>query len=411
MNMRRILSGIAALLMCAAVMTGCGSDSSSTAESSVSESSAAAPKADIEGGESSSESSEDILTEESEESSEAAGSSETETVNIGSDELGFQKIDPDAPELEEPTALAITYLDAMKNADADKMLDLMNLDEMLEKSMQAAEQAGQKPETTKEEMMQEFRNMLTETADQIESYEIIGVYEVPELEQEIQKTLDEMDEELEEAKKDATPEEVANYEQQYQMMKELLSFEKLYLFDTDLVTRDGKEENPVVVLKVNGEWRIDGVLMPSMVGYVKKSKITSANSSAKSIYTACMAAVTDMDTEDKDIKLLNGEYEWNGSDFEGLKQPTSDFGTADEAKAELMYRISVYFSDITRLEKIKISMKDGIVNAVAVQNGTFTTIREGEQTCFGSYPLMRTADDSSAGMTLDEVLKAAKDQQ
>ncbi|MCR5305821.1 MAG: prepilin-type N-terminal cleavage/methylation domain-containing protein, partial [Oscillospiraceae bacterium] len=40
------------------------------------------------------------------------------------------------------------------------------------------------------------------------------------------------------------------------------------------------------------------ILIPAMLGFIKKSKITSANSAAKSIFTAAQSALTDMDTED-----------------------------------------------------------------------------------------------------------------
>ena len=50
----------------------------------------------------------------------------------------------------------------------------------------------------------------------------------------------------------------------------------------------------IVVIAIIGV--LAAILVPSMLGYVKKSKVAAANSNAKSLYNACDTALTDMDT-------------------------------------------------------------------------------------------------------------------
>ena len=49
----------------------------------------------------------------------------------------------------------------------------------------------------------------------------------------------------------------------------------------------------IVVIAIIGV--LAAILVPSMLGYVKKSKVAAANSNAKSLYNACATALTDMD--------------------------------------------------------------------------------------------------------------------
>ena len=68
----------------------------------------------------------------------------------------------------------------------------------------------------------------------------------------------------------------------------------------------------IVVIAIIGV--LAAILVPSMLGYVKKSKVTSANSNAKSFYNACATAITEMDTEGKTLPTT-GAYA-GGNDFD-----------------------------------------------------------------------------------------------
>ena len=52
----------------------------------------------------------------------------------------------------------------------------------------------------------------------------------------------------------------------------------------------------IVVIAIIGV--LAAILIPAMLGYIKRSKITNANSAAKQLMTACASAITDIDAED-----------------------------------------------------------------------------------------------------------------
>ena len=119
----------------------------------------------------------------------------------------------------------------------------------------------------------------------------------------------------------------------------------------------------IVVIAIIGV--LAAILVPAMLGYVKKSKITSANSAAKSIYTAAQSALTDMDTEDVyDI-------------YNDLTTPwteTSEFSTPSQgtdADTTFQYKVWTYFNDITKLSAFSIDVEGGSCSAVAVVNGNY----------------------------------------
>ncbi|MBE6825538.1 MAG: type II secretion system protein [Ruminococcus sp.] len=65
----------------------------------------------------------------------------------------------------------------------------------------------------------------------------------------------------------------------------------------------------IVVIAIIGV--LAAILVPSMLGYVKKSKVASANSNAKTMMNACATALTEMDAEGKPMVAADyGQKEW-----------------------------------------------------------------------------------------------------
>ena len=65
----------------------------------------------------------------------------------------------------------------------------------------------------------------------------------------------------------------------------------------------------IVVIAIIGV--LAAILVPAMLGYVRKSKITTANTTAKSIYNAFNTALVDLDTIDASgisILVLSADY-------------------------------------------------------------------------------------------------------
>ena len=96
----------------------------------------------------------------------------------------------------------------------------------------------------------------------------------------------------------------------------------------------------IVVIAIIGV--LAAILIPAMLGYIKKSKITSANSAAKSVLTAAASAITDMDAAD-----ISGCRPGNISTFtSSFSEVTSKGSSADGV---FWFKIYSYFNDIKKL--------------------------------------------------------------
>ena len=130
----------------------------------------------------------------------------------------------------------------------------------------------------------------------------------------------------------------------------------------------------IVVIAIIGV--LAAILVPAMLGYVKKSKITSANSSAKSILTACQSALTDMDTEDK-VKVATSDCTFAFTDASqwytssgGFTPTKSTLAQTDNSK-QFQYKVYTYFNDITKLTAVAVEIEKGSCKAVTVVNGNY----------------------------------------
>ena len=130
----------------------------------------------------------------------------------------------------------------------------------------------------------------------------------------------------------------------------------------------------IVVIAIIGV--LAAILVPAMLGYVKKSKITSANSSAKSILTACQSALTDMDTEDK-VRVATSDCTFALTDASAWYISSTGFTPTKLTLAEtnnakqFQYKVYTYFNDITKLTSVAVEIKKGTCVAVAVVNGNY----------------------------------------
>lgn len=148
----------------------------------------------------------------------------------------------------------------------------------------------------------------------------------------------------------------------------------------------------IVVIAIIGV--LAAILVPAMLGFVKKAKIQAANSAASEIAKAVNAITADDAQNDSFSALTDGKY--------GFK---SDVGTALETIASdesIMFAdcLSAY-SDSVASQKFAIYAKDGIAVAVATSNGKY----------YGTYPAFLTNknyDDEMTTNTLEFALDLAK---
>lgn len=124
----------------------------------------------------------------------------------------------------------------------------------------------------------------------------------------------------------------------------------------------------IVVIAIIGV--LAAILVPTMLGYVTKSRCSSANANAKSFYNAINSALVDLDSEGQD---------------------TSTFDAADGASltGDLATKVGNYFADYTKLTAYHYCIANGTCTAVTIQNGAY----------WGSYPNPTTVDTPGAGST------------
>ena len=127
----------------------------------------------------------------------------------------------------------------------------------------------------------------------------------------------------------------------------------------------------IVVIAIIGV--LAAILVPSMLGYVKKSKISSANTEAKNAYDAVNTTLIELDSEgcaaitaDKSLKAA-----WTEN--------------VNGASVDVIERIKNYF-DATKLAAADARIDAMTCTAVVVADGKYT----------GGYPAPAPADNNGA---------------
>lgn len=124
----------------------------------------------------------------------------------------------------------------------------------------------------------------------------------------------------------------------------------------------------IVVIAIIGV--LAAILVPTMLGYVTKSRCSSANANAKSFYNAINSALVDLDSEGQDTS-------------------TYDASDGTSLSGDLQTKVGNYFSDYTKLTSYHYCIAGGTCTAVVVQNGAY----------YGSYPNPTTVDAPGASST------------
>jgi len=142
----------------------------------------------------------------------------------------------------------------------------------------------------------------------------------------------------------------------------------------------------IVVIAIIGV--LAAILVPAMLGYVKKSKITTANTTAKSIYNAFNSALTDLDSDDwKITAIATSESYFSDAGTNAGYTDTKPAGAthktvASDVKAMCRYKVNSYFSDIKKVTNFSFAIKNGGCIGVGVMSGAYP----------GSYPHAMTVE-------------------
>ena len=129
----------------------------------------------------------------------------------------------------------------------------------------------------------------------------------------------------------------------------------------------------IVVIAIIGV--LAAILVPTMLGYVRKSKISSANSAASSVYKGINSALTELDEEGIDV---GGLYilKWNGTAWSTTTTDTDVITNADVLK-RFTSKVSNFFADISKVKEGQAALKGG--GCVAFAGRT-------DSTYTGTYP-------------------------
>ena len=150
----------------------------------------------------------------------------------------------------------------------------------------------------------------------------------------------------------------------------------------------------IVVIAIIGV--LAAILVPSMLGYVRKSKISSANSAASSIQKGFEATLTDCDS--KGIKLeYVGWVDFKDGDMNGALSHMSKNGT--NISVNLTEGVGNYFDKFTKAKGAAFIQKSSCPAVFATTDGTYWgTFPSGyvEAKDYKKHGEIKTADDDAA---------------
>ena len=117
----------------------------------------------------------------------------------------------------------------------------------------------------------------------------------------------------------------------------------------------------IVVIAIIGV--LAAILVPSMLGYVKRSKVSAMNSNAKSLYDAVATSLVELDSEGTTVS--NDDYTWSAS------------------TSGLNAKIVNYFDKIDELSSAQYRVTDMTCTGAYVTDGVYR----------GGYPTGSTTDN------------------
>lgn len=125
----------------------------------------------------------------------------------------------------------------------------------------------------------------------------------------------------------------------------------------------------IVVIAIIGV--LAAILVPAMLGYVKKSKIQAANSAASQMVKAANSALEEMD-EDPDILTLPGDGWWENN----ITATANTILSTDKN----FYDYLTYYSDDASSAKYAVYVKEGVAILGVAKSGKY----------YGTYPACLT---------------------
>ena len=140
----------------------------------------------------------------------------------------------------------------------------------------------------------------------------------------------------------------------------------------------------IVVIAIIGV--LAAILVPAMLGWVKKSKIQAANADAKTIMTNINAGIEELDEEGYD-PIADAWYDLNDINEE-----------AKVADKDLIQKYAAFYGDTLNSTKCSFLTQDGVAICCVVKNGKY----------YGTYPAVLTNKNYDDKMGDKKDLEAAQ---
>ena len=137
----------------------------------------------------------------------------------------------------------------------------------------------------------------------------------------------------------------------------------------------------IVVIAIIGV--LAGILVPAMMGYIRKSKLQSANS-----------ALMELNEAEADLSGLEGthKHEWLATEVSAIASDNK------ATEANLWAFMESYIDDVKRLE-FQLGIKNSVVVACSAASNAY----------YGTSPIAFTNKTYSSSVTLDSAFDAAVD--
>lgn len=153
----------------------------------------------------------------------------------------------------------------------------------------------------------------------------------------------------------------------------------------------------IVVIAIIGV--LAAILVPTMLGYVRKSKISSINTAASNVYKAINSALTELDEEGIDVSgLFIVKYDGSAWSTDDSSSDLLEDNLGENSKFDK--KVENFFASISKVKSAKAQLDGGACVAVAVaQDKTYT----------GTYPTGVVTNETykDYSMTSGEVPDAA----
>lgn len=163
----------------------------------------------------------------------------------------------------------------------------------------------------------------------------------------------------------------------------------------------------IVVIAIIGV--LAAILVPSMLGYVRKSKISSANTAASNVYKAINSALTELDEEGIDVSgmyvLTYNGTAWAADDAAGDEKLDDVLG----ADGIFDKKVKNFFGSIDKIKVARAQTVGGACVAVATaQDSTYTGTYPGGVVTNETYKDYSKDKNSDLTSALGAAIKKAK---